>query len=295
MRHNLPHISGGGSKCSVTELTLTAERRDELAELLGDDRRLRAEYPKVAEYLDMAERLSGSGDTRADSAFDLRFVHYVTGGARVSSDPYWEIVGPSVSEHGGRRLVTGGQPEGSPRLAYAQIILQAIYAYAVPSPETIRWISTFCDGRPVVELGAGRGYWARQLARVGMSVRAYDSAPPDQLGNVSFPRSKGQVDVWHAVGGLTGYEALISEIPAEFVLLLCWPPGWGSSMASEALASFEAAGGRRLVFVGQTKGGQTGDDAFFDRLAAHWIVDSVDQNHVSWWNSIDVAQAWVRS
>ncbi|MEV7014104.1 hypothetical protein [Streptosporangium sp. NPDC051022] len=279
----------------MADLILSAERHSELAELLDDEQRLQAEYPKVAEYLDMAVRLSGTGDVRADHAFDLRFIHYMTGGDDVSEDPYWEIVGPSVSGNEGRRLVNGGKPEGSPRLAFAQIILQAVYAYAVPSPETVQWISRFCDGGPVVELGAGRGYWAKQLARAGVIVNAYDSEPPDRAQNASFRRSAGQADVWHPVEDLEGFTARVSERPTDTVLFLCWPPGWGASMASSALASFEALGGERLVFVGQSKGGQTGDDAFFDRLAANWTLESVDRDHVSWWNSVDVAQAWVRA
>jgi hypothetical protein len=112
----------------VAELVLTAERRDELAALLDDEQRLRAEYPKVTEYLDMAPGLSGTGAGQADAAFDLRFVHYMTGGRAASANPYWDIVAPSVSECEGRRVVDGGCREGGARLAFAEMILQAAYA-----------------------------------------------------------------------------------------------------------------------------------------------------------------------
>jgi hypothetical protein len=56
----------------VDDLVLTAERREELAALLDDEQRLRTEYPKVTEYLDMAPRLQGTDDYSADAAFDLR-------------------------------------------------------------------------------------------------------------------------------------------------------------------------------------------------------------------------------
>ena len=275
----------------VAELRLTAERRNELAALLDDDQRLRAEYPKVAEYLDMTPMLSGTGDTQADAAFDVRFVHYVTGGQSVSTNPYWDIVAPSVSECDGRRVVNGGHPEGSSRLAFAEMMLQAMYAYAIPSPETIEWMSQFCGTRPIVELGAGRGYWARQVSRAGMSVDAYELEPPDQIENVSFPRAKGQADVWYAVSGLD--ESCLGK-RSDYVLFLCWPPGWGNTMASDALAAFERAGGDRLVYIGEPKGGKTGDDAFFDALAARWKLESVDSRFVSWWDLADAAQGWVR-
>jgi hypothetical protein len=277
----------------MAELVLTAARREELGALLDDERRLRAEYPKVAEYLDMAPMLPGTGDQQADAAFDLRFVHFVTGGRSESANPYWDIVAPSVFEQEGRRLVNGGRSEGSARLAFAEMTLQTIYAYAIPSPDTIEWITRFCGGRRVVELGAGRGYWSAQLALAGLVVDAYDSEPPDRTENASFLRASGQVDVWHRVGDLDAFAARAGAGSDE-VLFLCWPPGWGSTMASKALAAFEQAGGRRLIFIGELKGGKTGDDAFFDALHAGWDLESQDERFVSWWDLQDVAQAWVR-
>jgi hypothetical protein len=77
-------------------------------------------------------------------------------------------------------VVNGGRADGSTRLVFAQMLLQGIYAYAIPSPGTLDWVSRFCGGRPIVELGAGRGYWAAQLASVGLSVDAYEFEPPDK-------------------------------------------------------------------------------------------------------------------
>jgi hypothetical protein len=275
----------------VTELALTAERREQLIALLDDEQRLRAEYPKVAEYFSMAARLPEPADAGAGAAFDLRFLHYMTGGSAASPNPYWDIVAPSVFERDGRRVVDGGAPEPSAQLAFAQLILQAAYAYAIPSPETLAWMSGFCDGRPVVELGAGRGYWAAQLRRAGLDVEAFELEPPDAVANVSFPSAEGQPDVWHEVGALEG---LRFDGRERCVLLLCWPPGWGDPMASDALAAFERAGGDRLVYIGEPKGGRTGDDGFFDALAARWELASRDPRFVSWWNLEDGAQGWVR-
>lgn len=275
----------------MTGLVLTPERRNELAALLDDEPRLRSEYPKVAEYLSTAPMLAGTGDDTADAAFDLRFVHHMTGGVSESGNPYWDIVGPSIGTDEGRRVVNGGNTNGSVRLGFVQTILQAAYAYAVPSPDTLGWVKTFTGGRTVVELGAGRGYWARLLADNGVTVRAFDSEPPDTAANASFPGVAGQPDVWFPVGDLGGFEAALT---GDAVLFLCWPPGWGDPMASEALELFESRGGRRLVYVGEPKGGKTGNDAFFERLSDAWALESQDDQHVSWWNLTDVAQAWVR-
>lgn len=275
----------------VTGLALTRERWAELRALLSDEQRLQAEYPKVAEYLDMASGLSGTNDAQADSAFDLRFVHYMTGGGLISPNPYWDIVAPSVSEREGRRVVDGGRSGGSARLAFAQMILQATYAYAIPSPETIGWMAQFCSGRPVVEIGAGRGYWAAQMSRAGITVDAYEIDPPDKAHNVSFPQVNGQTDVWYPV---TGIDAAREAAWSDHVLFLCWPPGWGDTMASDILAQFEVAGGDRLIYIGEPKGGKTGNDAFFEALSSHWKLESTDRAFVSWWNLDDAAQGWIR-
>ncbi|MGY1869840.1 hypothetical protein ACW9HK_32600 [Nocardia gipuzkoensis] len=275
----------------MISLELTPERRTELAELLGNESRLKAEYPRVAEYLDTAPMLSGTGDAEADAAFDLRFVHYMTEGKQAAANPYWDIVGPSVGVDQGRRVVNGGSANGSVRLGFVQTILQGAYAYAIPSPETLDWVAAFSEGRTVVELGAGRGYWARLLADGDIDVRAFDSEPPDKVANASFPTANGQLDAWYPVGGLDEFDA---ELNGDSVLFLCWPPGWGDPMASKALELFEARGGERLIYVGEPKGGKTGDDAFFNRLSDSWTLDSRDTQFVSWWNLTDVAQGWVR-
>lgn len=78
----------------MTGFLLTQERRDELAGLLGDEKRFRTTYPVVADYLDTAPRLSGTGNADVDHAFDIRLLHFMAGGE--STNPYWDIVGPSV-------------------------------------------------------------------------------------------------------------------------------------------------------------------------------------------------------
>ncbi|MFD8497529.1 hypothetical protein [Amycolatopsis sp. NPDC059657] len=275
----------------MADLILTDERRRDLLALLDDEQRLKSTYPKLAEYLDMAPGLAGTGNDQADAAFDLRMLHYVTGGAAESSNPYWDIVGPSVTERNGRRIVDGGRVDGSARLAFAETVLQDAYAYAVPSPETLTWIQALCAGRTVVELGAGRGYWAAQLDRLGLVVEAYDIDPPRKGENPSFSANGEGVQAWRAVDGMAEYAAR-GSVDSESVLFLCWPPGWGNTMASEALRGFAEAGGRRLLFVGEPKGGKTGDDGFFDALSEGWNLESEDVHFVSWWNLSDVGQFW---
>lgn len=273
----------------MTGLALTEERRAELAALLNDDAKLDAMYPQVADYLDTVMQLPGTGDPEADRSFDLRVVHYLTGGESSTGNPYWDIVEPVISrEDSGRRIV--GAKAGSSRLAYAETVLQAAYAYAIPSPETLEWMNEFSAGRMVLELGAGRGYWAAQLARLGVRVAAFDSEPPQMTENPSFPEVPGQQAIWYSVADLTAYAAADA---ADAVLFLCWPPGWGTPMASRALAQFEQAGGKQVVYIGEPQGGKTGDDAFFELLQDRWELVAEDPGYVAWAGNADKAQGWI--
>lgn len=53
------------------------------------------------------------------------------------------------------------------------------FSWAIPSPPALDWLVWHLDGRGVVEVGAGMGYWAWQLTQLGVDVVAYDKAPPD--------------------------------------------------------------------------------------------------------------------
>lgn len=272
------------------DVNLTAERRRELLDLLDDHSRLQTEYPPVAEYLEVSPTLTGTGDDAADASFELRFVHFATAGDSVQ-DPYWEIVKPLIRRREGRGIIA---PAGGTRLGYAQTVLQQMYAYAVPSPETIEWVRDAVGQHRLIEVGAGRGYWAARLASVGVSVAAFDSHPPDIKSNVSFPGVGTKIpSTWYEVKhAATLLEA--SPDNSNTVLLLCWPPGWENAMASDALSQFEESGGQRLVYIGEPLGGKTGNSAFFSALAARWKLESVDSQYARWWNLNDCAQIWVR-
>ena len=272
---------------------LTDEQRDELLALLEDDDRMTSEYPKVAEYFESAPRLAGTGNTREDAAFDLRLLYYMTSQINQEINAYWEIVSPLVNNRSGKPVIDGGAPNGSPRLSFAQMILQEVFAYAVPSPKTIQWIRANTGNKTILELGAGRGYWAKEIRNVGLNIEAYDIEPPNFSGNTSFPQSGKQVDVWHEVKATDNDADMFKNSP-DSVLFLCWPPGWENRMAVQSLKSFESKGGTKLIYIGEPKGGKTANNEFFSALSARWKLVSVDRNFVTWWNLEDQAQIWVR-
>jgi hypothetical protein len=126
------------------------------------------------------------------------------------------------------------------------------YAFAIPGEEALSCIARHA---PVVEVGAGSGYWARCLRERGVDVVAYD-----ELG-----------DQWHAwfrelwtdvVRG--GPEALAGH--ADRTLLLCWPDPW-TGMDEAAL---RAHAGRRLAHVGEAGARGPGTEGFRRLLSSEW-------------------------
>ena len=146
--------------------------------------------------------------------------------------------------------------------------LSAVYSFAVPTDAALDLIASF---GPVVEIGAGTGYWASLLVDRGCDVVAYD-----HLGRNFhrwFPTGKGLLYADVRRGGTP-----MAERHADRTLLLVWPP-YGTPMAANALRYFERGGGKRLVYVGEGYGGCTGDDDFFGMLHDGCWQDPCDPDH----------------
>jgi hypothetical protein len=137
------------------------------------------------------------------------------------------------------------------------------YAFAIPTEAALETIARYA---PIVELGAGNGYWTFLLRRRGVDCVAYDLAPPDRMPNPNVFRpftwacvQQGDVDV------LAGH--------GDRALFLCWP-SYRDPFAARALNAYS---GTTLIYIGETRGGHTADDAFFDLLDGSWrIVEEVE-------------------
>jgi hypothetical protein len=131
------------------------------------------------------------------------------------------------------------------------------YAFAIPTEAALSVLARFA---PIVELGAGTGYWAHLLRQRGVDCLAFDTAPPDQSPN---PHRFGAF-TWTAVqrGGI---EVLRDH--AKRALLLCWPP-YRDPFAAHALTAYT---GDILLYIGEAAGGHTADDSFFAQLQREWL------------------------
>lgn len=136
------------------------------------------------------------------------------------------------------------------------------YAWAVPTDAVARRIAELS---PILEVGAGTGYWAWLLAQAGALVEAVDVAA-------------GQAPTWLPTGVEAGIGNLNRNAPARAearrsgpdprALLLCWPP-YESPMASDTLRQYT---GRHVIYVGEWRG-RTADAVFHDALDRDWVLE----------------------
>lgn len=145
------------------------------------------------------------------------------------------------------------------------------YCWAIPAPESLRWILDRLDGRGVVEMGAGTGYWAWMLSLGGADVVAYDRNPPGGKTKNQWRHKKTYFDVQQGTP-----KALAQH--QDRVLLLSWPP-YNEEMAAECLRNYP---GDTLIYLGEEVGGCTGSDAFFDLLAQDWTFQDKCVEHPAW-------------
>jgi hypothetical protein len=164
------------------------------------------------------------------------------------------------------------------RAWHARRKLVTRYSFAIPSPEALAVIAKH---GPIVQIGAGTGYWAHLLRRdYNVDILPFDRNPPSLGGNF-WPFRREFVPV------LRGTERILSR-HHDRTLLLCWPPM--TTMASNCLRRYR---GQRVIVIGEGEGGCTADDEFFAMLAKDWTeAESVD---IPRWDCInDHLTVWTR-
>ena len=137
--------------------------------------------------------------------------------------------------------------------------LQHAIGYACPSEEALHALAELA---PLVEVGAGTGYWSALLKHRGVDVVAYDSHPPsaDMANNFFYDFTFTSV---HKGDGAT----LFAEKPelAARTLVLVWPNNPDDEDASafaledeghtvwdaDCLQAYLTAGGSTVVYVGE--------------------------------------------
>ena len=152
-----------------------------------------------------------------------------------------------------------------------------LYAFATPNASALRALRRHA---PVVEVGAGVGYWSSMMRHAGIDVSALDVAPSQTDDNEYHGRAVPWTRV-HAMPAGCGNAAREHHrregVFKGRTLFLCYTPP-GEPMAAEALENYMVANvGREdnvVIVVGESKG-DTGSPAFDALLSREFSLCEV--------------------
>ncbi|ETW04565.1 hypothetical protein H310_03787 [Aphanomyces invadans] len=183
----------------------------------------------------------------------------------------------------------------------------AKYSWAIPDERALRIIKHY---GPIVEIGAGTGYWGRLLQLRGVDIKCFDlHVPGDESANGadSDDASDEERDVddsprmtWLEVEQGTP-EVLTKH--KNRTLLLCYPDDYEDSDESMAEACLNYYTGEYVIHIGELFGhtlclpepwGRTSSPEFQTRLAA--VFHKILQVPLhSWHSSVDTLTVWKRT
>jgi hypothetical protein len=116
-------------------------------------------------------------------------------------------------------LDSGRLPDPAVDAEDALLMLAQQYAYVFPSDSALEMLAGL---GPLIELGAGTGYWALRLRSIGVDIVAFDQAP---LDGERTNRYHSRTQLWTHVE--QGDQTVLSG-HADRCLFLCWPPLFSS-------------------------------------------------------------------
>lgn len=173
---------------------------------------------------------------------------------RAGENPYLELAGVLagvVSDSGVAGPLTWSVPGGLGsvlNLPARRRELAALLSWAIPGEGALDVLYRY---GPLVECGAGTGYWAALLRARGADVVASDLAPGRRP--------------WTAVPAASAVTAVRAN--RGRTLLLCWPPHDDDTAGYAALRAYH---GDVLLYVGGGAGGPTGTVRFHRELELNW-------------------------
>jgi hypothetical protein len=138
--------------------------------------------------------------------------------------------------------------------------LAALFSWAIPAPGALAMLTQYA---PLVECGAGTGYWAALLRTLGTDVVACDIAPPGaETGNRYHDATRRP---WTEIGRASAVAAIRAN--PDRTLFLCWPPYDDDGASYAALRAYR---GDVMVYAGDGPGGATGTVRFHRELELNW-------------------------
>ena len=132
------------------------------------------------------------------------------------------------------------------------------YACAVPTQEALEAIAEYS---PILERGAGGGYWAWCLEQLGVTVDAYDIF---SSAHAFINPYCEMARTWTNISDSRDPQIYIEDWE-QFSLMLCCPLTH-NNMAYTILESYLQIGGQQLIYIGEPEGGHDADEYFFRLL-----------------------------
>lgn len=155
------------------------------------------------------------------------------------------------------------------------------YAWAVPTKTALQHILRHS---PIVEMGAGIGYWAYLIRAMGGDIIAYDKWTNN--------KNAFGINMWHSPRKeFTRIDHGDPKILAEHsdrTLFLCWPP-YNDPMAADCLKYWK---GKTLIHVGEN--GRATADAEFFQILEESFSQTMQLKIPQWLGIHDAFTIWVR-
>lgn len=159
--------------------------------------------------------------------------------------------------------------------------LASRYSWAVPTEAALGLIG---GHRPILEVGAGTGYWAALLRDRGIDVHPTDAEPPGTGGN-PFHRGRAWLEVERASA-----VAAVRACPRR-TLLICWPPPDDDAAGYAAVRAYT---GETVLYIGGGADGPTGTARLHREFDLNWTV--TDELMLPSWPGIpDRLTVWRRA
>jgi len=132
------------------------------------------------------------------------------------------------------------------------------YSFAIPDEGALNIIAKY---GPILELGAGTGYWASLLKDRGVDIIATNPPGFTLKNKQHYNFNENYINT-----ELIDNDSALEKYP-DRNLFLCWP-SYDEDWAYKALLNFK---GDYLIYIGEDQGGCTADDDFFKELHSNWI------------------------
>ncbi|CAK4079254.1 unnamed protein product [Aphanomyces euteiches] len=171
------------------------------------------------------------------------------------------------------------------------------YSWAVPDERALRIIKHY---GPIVEMGAGTGYWGRLLQLRGVDIKCFDLHVPGEEKEEDDEEEEEERRTWMTVE--KGTPEVLKKHKKR-TLMLCYPDDYEDSEESMSLECLNNYSGDTVIHIGELFGhtlclpepwGRTSSPEFQMRLAA--VFHKVLQVPLpSWHSSMDTLTVWKRT